>query len=906
MTASMRRNLRTLLLAASAASALSAYGVANAADATAVAPDNGGSGGPAAASSSGVGDIVVTAQRRSESVQKVPMTIQALTGRTLSVLNITNVDSLLKYTPNVSYGTNGAGQGEIYMRGLSAGFRGNQSSATVGNFPNVAIYLDDQSMQFPGRNVDIYMADMDRVEVLEGPQGTLFGGSAEAGAIRYITNKPNLSAFSGNVEASAGLTDGGGPNGSLQATINAPIIPDKLAIRAVVYDDHQGGYIDNVPSTFTRSNQDLGNFYFGITPTAGKCPNGLPAGAAGFCAPPNSGQVNNFAIAKKDSNPLDYTGGRVSVKYQISDDWDILIAESAQSMVAAGLSVDYPVGSDFQPLKPLQVTSFTPSWDKDRYEDTSWTINGKIGPLKAIYTGSYMVRNISEQMDYTNYSRTIEGQYYQCTGGTTGFGGKSFCFSPVANWQDTVRNTHLSNEVRISSPDDWRLRFIVGGYEEQFRIYDVMNFQYKSIPSCTPANLALALGGGQPCLADVRTAPGSTANDPGVRGDTTAFGEDTQRGYDQYAAFGSVDYDLIPDVLTLTAGTRWYQYNEFEVGSQYGTGTSCLDVPNGECTGGMVNINNAMDKVTYSGFKSRASLTWHVNKDTLAYFLFSQGFRPGGYNRSVKAVIAGPGGAKQFEEPNGYAPDSLNNYEIGVKSQLFDHRLQLNLSAYYMDWSNVQFLLFNPTLGINTTFGINGPSYNVKGIEAQVVARVTEGLTVQGSASYNDDTQSDSPCLKDNIKGTPAFGQCITQTIVSGSSALVPFANPFGSLGSVPAFSPTFQGNIRARYDWRIMDYKAFVMADANYTGSMFNQPATYPSGAGVLIPNTTYLRYLQPAYATVDASVGIAKDQWYAEIYGTNLTNSDASTFTSSAQFIKSEVPLRPLVVGFKVGANF
>jgi iron complex outermembrane recepter protein len=906
MTASMRRNLRTLLLAASAASALSAYGVANAADATAVAPDNGGSGGPAAASSSGVGDIVVTAQRRSESVQKVPMTIQALTGRTLSVLNITNVDSLLKYTPNVSYGTNGAGQGEIYMRGLSAGFRGNQSSATVGNFPNVAIYLDDQSMQFPGRNVDIYMADMDRVEVLEGPQGTLFGGSAEAGAIRYITNKPNLSAFSGNVEASAGLTDGGGPNGSLQATINAPIIPDKLAIRAVVYDDHQGGYIDNVPSTFTRSNQDLGNFYFGITPTAGKCPNGLPAGAAGFCAPPNSGQVNNFAIAKKDSNPLDYTGGRIAVKYQISDDWDILIAESAQSMVAAGLSVDYPVGSDFQPLKPLQVTSFTPSWDKDRYEDTSWTINGKIGPLKAIYTGSYMVRNISEQMDYTNYSRTIEGQYYQCTGGTTGFGGKSFCFSPVANWQDTVRNTHLSNEVRISSPDDWRLRFIVGGYEEQFRIYDVMNFQYKSIPSCTPANLALALGGGQPCLADVRTAPGSTANDPGVRGDTTAFGEDTQRGYDQYAAFGSVDYDLIPDVLTLTAGTRWYQYNEFEVGSQYGTGTSCLDVPNGECTGGMVNINNAMDKVTYSGFKSRASLTWHVNKDTLAYFLFSQGFRPGGYNRSVKAVIAGPGGAKQFEEPNGYAPDSLNNYEIGVKSQLFDHRLQLNLSAYYMDWSNVQFLLFNPTLGINTTFGINGPSYNVKGIEAQVVARVTDGLTVQGSASYNDDTQSDSPCLKDNIKGTPAFGQCITQTIVSGSSALVPFANPFGSLGSVPAFSPTFQGNIRARYDWRIMDYKAFVMADANYTGSMFNQPATYPSGAGVLIPNTTYLRYLQPAYATVDASVGIAKDQWYAEIYGTNLTNSDASTFTSSAQFIKSEVPLRPLVVGFKVGANF
>ncbi len=903
MTPTMRSNLRALLFAATAASALSAYGVCNAADA---APAPVGAGAAAPAATSGVSDIVVTAQHRNESVQKVPMTIQALTGKTLSVLNVTTFDDLLKFTPNVSYGNNGAGQGEIYMRGLSAGFRGNQSSATVGNFPNVALFLDNQSMQFPARNLDIYLADMDRVEVLEGPQGTLFGGSAEAGAVRYITNKPTLNVFSGNVEVSAGLTVGGGPNGSGQATLNIPIVQDKLAIRAVVYDDHQGGYIDNVRSTFTRSNADLGNFYFGITPTAGKCPNGLPAGAAGFCAPPNSGQVNNFKLAKNDFNPLDYSGGRVELLYDINNDWDILIAESLQSMVAAGLSVDYPVGSEFQQLKPWQITSFVPSWDKDRFENTAWTVNGKIGPLKAIYTGGYTVRNISQQMDYTNYSRTVEGAYYECTGGSTGWGGSPFCFSPVTNWQDTVRSTHLSNEVRISSPDDWRLRFIAGGYEEQFRIYDVMNFQYKTIPSCTATNLAIALGGGQPCVADVRTAPGSTANDPGVRGNNTAFGEDTQRGYDQTAVFGSVDYDVIPNVLTISAGTRWYQYNEFEVGSQYATNTSCLNVPNGECTGGMTNINAAHDRVTYTGFKSRASITWHVNSDTLAYFLFSEGFRPGGYNRSIKAVIPGPGGVKQFEEPNGYGPDSLNNYEIGLKTQLFDHRLQLNLSAYYMQWNNVQFLLFNPPLGINTTFGINGPSYDVKGIEAQITGRITENFTVWASGSYNDDTQSNSPCLKGNIPGAPSFGECITQTTVAGSPGLVPFANPFGTLGSVPAFSPTFQGTIRARYDFQIADYRAFVMADANYTGSMFNQPATYPSGNGVLIPNTTYLRYLQPAYSTFDASIGIAKDKWYAELYGTNLSNSSASTFTSSAQFIKSEVPLRPLVVGLKVGANF
>ncbi len=141
----------------------------------------------AAGAAAPVDEIVVTAQRRNESIEKVPLTIQAFTGKTLSQLNVTTLDDLLKYTSNVTYGNNGPGQGNIFIRGLSAGFAGNQSSATAGNFPNVAVYLDDQSFQFPSRNVDIYVVDMNRVEVLEGPQGTLFGGGAEAGAVRYIT-----------------------------------------------------------------------------------------------------------------------------------------------------------------------------------------------------------------------------------------------------------------------------------------------------------------------------------------------------------------------------------------------------------------------------------------------------------------------------------------------------------------------------------------------------------------------------------------------------------------------------------------------------------------------------------------------------------------------------------------------
>ncbi len=888
-----------LKMSCAIAAILSGYGGAAAAADMAAAP----SGTDAA----GVEEVVVTADRRNETVKNVPATIQAFTGDTLTDLNITTIDDILKYTPNVTYGNNGPGQGEIIMRGLSNGFRGSQSSATIGNFPNVAIYLDDQSMQFPARNIDIYMVDMDRVEVLEGPQGTLFGGGAEAGAIRYITNKPQLDATSGNVQASYGLTSDGAPNTSANATLNVPIIPDKFAVRVVIYDDRQGGYIDNVPSTFTRSNLDLGNYYFGIAPVGGLCPNGKPPGSVG-CTVPGGLQYNNFNIAQKDFNPVTHTGARLSALYQFNNDWNVLVTQSFQNMEADGLSVEYPTGSDFQPLKPLQVTSFNPSYDKDKFENTAWTVNGKVWDLNVVYTGGYTVRNISQQMDYTNYSRTGGGMYYQCVGGSTGWGpagSTPSCYSPLGYWQDTVKNTHQSHELRFSSPDDWRFRFIAGAYYEDFQIDDVMNFDYKTIPSCTPDNLADALGGGPVCVANVRPFPGSTTNDPNVRGDTTAFGEDTQRGYKQTAAFASVDYDIIPQTLTVTAGTRWYQYKEFEVGSQYGTNTSCLNVPNGDCSSGMVNINAAHDNATYTGFKSRANVTWHVTPDTMLYYTWSQGFRPGAFNRSVSDVAPGPGG-DQFQKPNGYALDSLVNNEAGVKTTLFDNRLQLNLSAYYMRWNDVQFLFFNPTELGNTTFGVNGPNYHVKGVEAQFDALVADGLTVQGSGSYNKDTQASSPCLVDNIPGSPAFNNCITQVIPKGATLPIPFANPFGALGTTPAFSPSFQGNIRARYDWLMGGYNAFVMAGASYMGSEYNQPATYASGTGVVIPNTTFLRYLQPAYTTYNASIGVSMNQWTAQIFGENLGNSHASTFTSSAQFIKSEVPLRPRTVGLTIGYKF
>src|ERR1035438_2282155 len=196
-----------------------------------------------ATDSEAIQEVTVTAQRRTESIENVPITIQAVTGEQLKQLNVTTFEDLLKYTPNVTFSGNGPGTGNIFMRGLSSGGSGNQSQSTTAPFPNVALYLDDQSMQFPARNNDVYMVDMERVEVLEGPQGTLFGGGAQAGAIRYITNKPQLDVTSGNVNAGYGYTSGGNPNSNANATINLPLIADTLAVRLTVFNDVRGGYI---------------------------------------------------------------------------------------------------------------------------------------------------------------------------------------------------------------------------------------------------------------------------------------------------------------------------------------------------------------------------------------------------------------------------------------------------------------------------------------------------------------------------------------------------------------------------------------------------------------------------------------------------------------------------------------
>jgi iron complex outermembrane receptor protein len=852
-------------------------------------------------------EITVTATRRSQSMQDVPIAMQAFTGQALQQLNISTFDDYIKYLPNVTSANNGPGQNEIFMRGLSAGAQPSQGSGSTGLYPNVAIYFDNQSGQLPNRNLDIYAADIDRIEVLEGPQGTLFGSGAEAGAIRYITNAPKLDVTEGNATAGYSVTAHGDPNSNLTAVLNLPLIANTMAVRAVIYNDRRGGYIDNVPATFTRKNTDIGIHYANYAASAtGACPDGLPNN--GFCVPPGSASINNAPVAARAINPVTYQGARAEVLYKFTDDWDFLVTQSYQNMNSEGVFYQQPNASDGASLQPLQVTLFNPSYDKDKFENTAWTLNGKFGDLKAVYTGGYLVRNVQQEGDYTNYARGFYADYYQCFGAGSGAAGNpnATCYSPSATWHSNERNTHQQHEFRLSTPDEWRLRAIVGAYWEDNKLFDQTGWQYKTVPSCT-TNDPAGTGGNAGCFTNVGTAPGATVVNPGVQGPTTSFYQDTMRETKQTAFFASVDFDLIPKVLTLTAGTRHFRFANSSVGSVTGS-FGCFEqgAPATGCLADNFNLNAQNLHDTESGFKSRGNITWHVTPDAMVYATYSQGFRPGGFNQNGGAQHAfGTDGVNQYLLPSSYTSDQLTNKEFGWKTEWFDHRLQWNGAYYRENWDNVQVAFFDPGLVGNIFYNTNGQNFLITGWETSLMVRVISGLTLQGAASWNHSRQTNSPALIDNNPASSNFGKPITQNCDSTGANCVPVTNPFGPVGSPSANSPPVQFSLRGRYDWNMGDYKPYVQFGAAHTGHSFTQAGSNPSidVAGI---TTGRLRFENPAYTTFDASFGVARDAWVVNVFAENLSNSNASTFTSTDQFIVAQTPLRPRIIGGSFSYKF
>ena len=823
----------------------------------------------------GIEEVVVTAQRRTESIQNVPITMQALTGEALTQLNVATFEDSVRYLPNVTLTGAGPAEDNIVMRGLATSNTGTQAAGIVGSFPNVAVYLDEQSGQLPGRNLDVYAADLERIEFLEGPQGTLFGAGAQAGVVRYITNKPKLNVTEANANAGYAATARGDPSSNLDAMINLPLIQDRLALRAVVYNEARGGYIRNEAAIFTREPGDGVSRYFGGV------------------VPPNSGPINNYQLAADAFNSVTYKGLRLSALYQINDDWNALVGQVYQKIDSEGVFWQEAYDATGKTLPDLTVELFNPAYDQDKFNDTQLTINGRIGELKLVYAGAYLDRNVAEQQDTTNYSRGFYAGYYQCNypgypfvNGKPTTNSPGFCWTPSGFIEDREHATHQSHELRLSTPDDWRLRAIGGLFWENYTIHEETDWHYGSSPNFSPV--------GPPSIDPYTTPPSSlpvTSNNPNVRPAGDMFFDDITRGYKQKAAFASVDLDLIPKILTLTAGTRYYRTENFEVGSNVGSfgceigGPYNSGSPPSPCvstlaTGVLSNLNNLDAKnlnTTYSGFKGRANLTWHVTPDALTYFTWSQGFRPGGFNRAQSIIKPSSPIYGLFVPPLAYGPDYLTNNELGWKTEWLGHRLQWNGAIYQEDWKDVQITVFDPGVTGNLIFTTNGPDYRVRGLETSLLARLTGHLTVHASAAWN---------RSEEVK----------------TLALVPnnIVNPFGALGSPLAQAPPFQGNIRARYEFPIGTYEAFWQVGAARQGGSYastDQLSKTYQGSSVA--------FYDAGFTTYDAAAGISKGAWALQAYGQNLSDTRAALFSSYIS-LKAVTVNRPRTLGLRFSYKF
>jgi iron complex outermembrane receptor protein len=468
------------------------------------------------------------------------------------------------------------------------------------------------------------------------------------------------------------------------------------------------------------------------------------------------------------------------------------------------------------------------------------------------------------------------------------------------------------------------VRALVGLYYENYKINDDTEWLYRTLPVCTPTFTT-------ECYLNVQPWPGAPANNPNVRNANTGFFDDVTRGYKQKAAFTSIDLDLIPKVLTLTAGTRYFRFQERadggDVGSfycklyggynatsfgpcsitnnngfnhQYYPGPPFFNTGNqsGGSAFGPYGTNLTGSGRTETGFRSRANLSWKVTDTALLYYTFSQGYRPGGFNRGTSGhipvgYVAGSGASTkcgygtnpvcQFYTPLNWSSDNLTNNELGWKSEWLDRHLLLNGAIYQEKWTNVQTQFFDPQQGLgNLTFNTNGPDYKVKGIEIQLVARPVRGLSISGAAAWNSSEETNSPALNINNPYSPGFGQAVPN---------VP--NPYGAPGSRLAMSPAFEGNLRVRYEWNLNSYGVFCQVGGSHIGETISQ-------TGNVSP------FVMPGYTTYDASAGIAKGDWSVELYGQNLSNNLASVYTSSNQFVVTGTTLRPRVLALKFGYRF
>jgi outer membrane receptor protein involved in Fe transport len=395
-----------------------------------------------------VEEIVVTARKRAESLQDVPLSVSALKESDLEDKGINVFEDYLLQLPGVTSGGAGPGTSTIYIRGLASTTPNITVAGVAGLAPNVSFYLDEQPLAQPGRNLDVYAADMSRIEVLSGPQGTLFGASSQAGVVRLITNKPVIGESSSNLEVETRFMPEGDTGSKLEYVSNIPM-GENTAMRFVLYRDERGGYIDQVAGTLNAS---LGARFR----TAGTARlNGVPVASsrAGFQAGADLSGVNLInanAIVKENVNSASYEGFRASLKHEINDNWSALVSYTTQSIESDGVFMADPSLGD------LEIQRYSEDSMADDFDNMSVTIDGMIGDLEVVYAGAYTDRESDQSVDYTDY--LFVGQYlpyYICDGSVTYPGSSAPSGTCQAPNQVVLSNTQAettSHEVRVNTP----------------------------------------------------------------------------------------------------------------------------------------------------------------------------------------------------------------------------------------------------------------------------------------------------------------------------------------------------------------------------------------------------------------------------------------------------------------------
>lgn len=523
-------------------------------------------------------EIVVTARKTKEREMDVPGEVSVLSGEKLEQMHATSFEDYAMLLPSVSFQSFGPGQSQVYMRGAVDGGDGNPS----GSSPTVAVYLDETPVTAIGRNLDLHVYDLDRVEALPGPQSTLFGSSSEGGTLRMITHQPELNTFGVGVDLGGATTHHGGGSYSAEAFLNEPL-GQKVAIRVVAYDVHDGGFVDNILGSRTYQ---------------------LYQGNASGTNPTPTGVVtqSNVGLVKNAFNTEVTTGGRVALKAKLDANWTLNAGWINQKQTTNGIWAD---DAHTPGVGNYQIQSFFPNSTTDSYNQEHIGIEGDLGFADLLGTSSFSQRKYDLVSDYSEYSD------FKANPGFAQFIGAASCdYYGLATTPCTGLGIYLTNndryrrqtnEIRLQSKGEGKLQYVLGLYRETFE-HDYVERWIEP---------GAAVGGPDMAILGVSNLWYITQQ---------------SRVDSQWAGFGELRYSLSPMVTGTLGGRYFHSSSSLNGFSGYGlVAFSPLTLVN--------------SSVGDSGSNFKADISYKPSADKHFYVLWSQGYRPGGINRVATSVV---------------------------------------------------------------------------------------------------------------------------------------------------------------------------------------------------------------------------------------------------------------------------